>query len=111
MHGCGRPDIFDRQVKRESRTGARRAAQMNFTTEQTCQFTADGEAETGAAVLAAGRGVGLLERFEDDFLLFQRDAYAGIGNLEGDNGRRLAEHGVLRAPASGGRVDRKTDTA
>ena len=33
----------------------------------------------GAAVLAAGRAVGLLERLEDDLLLVRRDADAGVG--------------------------------
>ena len=37
--------------------------------EQPRQLAADRQAEAGAAVLAAGRAVGLLERLEDDLLL------------------------------------------
>ena len=48
------------------------------------QFAADRQAQTGAAVFAAGAGIGLLERLEDDALLFRRDADAGVGDLERD---------------------------
>jgi hypothetical protein len=37
--------------------------------QQTGQLAADGQAEPGAAVAAAGRAVGLLEGVEDDLLL------------------------------------------
>ena len=73
---------------------------MDFAAEQACQFAADGKPEAGAAVFAAGRGVGLLERLEDDLLLFQRNADAGIGDLERHHRRRLAEHRMLGAPAA-----------
>ena len=73
---------------------------MNFAAEQACQFAADGETETGAAIFPAGRGVGLLECLEDDLLLFRRNTDAGVGDLERHDGRRLAEHRMLRAPAA-----------
>ncbi len=60
---------------------------MDFAAEQAGQLTADGETETGAAVLAAGRGIRLLESLEDDFLLLERNADTGIRHLEGHNGR------------------------
>jgi len=63
---------------------------MNFTAEQIGEFAADGETETGAAVFSAGRGVRLLERFEDELLFFRGNADAGVGDLESDDGRRLA---------------------
>ena len=63
------------------------AAQLNLAAEQAGQLAADGEAEAGAAVLAAGAGVGLLERLEDDALLLGRDADAGVRHLEGDDAR------------------------
>ena len=66
-----------------------RAAQMDFAAEQACQFAADGKTEAGAAIFPAGAGVGLLERLEDQLLLFQGNADAGIGHLEGDDGRRV----------------------
>ena len=64
---------------------ARRAAQLDLAAEQARELAADGEAEAGAAVLAAGAGVGLLERLEDDLLLLGRDADAGVGDLERDD--------------------------
>jgi len=41
------------------------------------KLAADGQAQAGAAVLAAGAAVRLLERLEDDLLLVRRDADAG----------------------------------
>jgi hypothetical protein len=55
---------------------------VDFAAEQAGEFAADGKAETGAAVFAAGRGVGLLERLEDDALLRGLDADAGVADLE-----------------------------
>ena len=49
------------------------------------QLAADRQAQAGAAVLAAGARVGLLERLEDDLLLLGRDADAGVGHLERDD--------------------------
>ena len=50
--------------------------------QQARQLAADRQAQAGAAVLAAGAAVGLLERLEDDLLLVRRDADAGVGNRE-----------------------------
>ena len=106
MHG--RAGICERQVKREGAALARRAAQLDFAAEQVGQFAADGEAEPGAAVFAAGAGVGLLECLEDDLLLLGRDADAGIGHLERDDGRRLAEDGMVgvQPPAAARHLER-----
>ena len=57
---------------------------MDLAAEQARQLAADGEAEAGAAILAAGAAVGLLERLEHDLLLVGRDADAGVADLEGD---------------------------
>ena len=64
-----------------------RAAQVDFAAKQAGQFAADGEPKARAAVLAAGGGIRLLERLEDDLLLLVRDADAGVGNFERDHGR------------------------
>ena len=56
------------------------------------------------------RGVGLLERLEDDLLLLGRDADAGVGDLERDHGRRLAEHRMIGAPAADGGRRRSSRT-
>ena len=53
--------------------------------EQRRQLAADGQAEAGAAVLAARAGVGLLEGLEDEPLLLRRDADAGVGDLDRDD--------------------------
>ena len=61
----------------------------------------DREAEAGAAVLAARRAVGLLERLEDQPLLVLRDADAGIGDRERDDvGRRADDTRRLTRPRS-----------
>ena len=63
--------------------------QLDLAAEQVRELAADREAKTGAAVLAAGAGIGLLERLEDDLLLLERNADAGVGDLEGDDGGEL----------------------
>ena len=78
---------------------------MDFAAEQAREFAADGETEAGAAIFAAGAGIRLLERLEDQLLLFQGDADAGIGHLEGDDGRRVVEDRMLGAPAADGGRD------
>ncbi len=74
--------------------------QMNFAAEEIGQLAADGEAQAGAAIFPAGAGVGLLKRFENQFLLLLGNANAGIGHLEGNNGRRMVEDGMFGAPAA-----------
>ena len=73
---------------------------MDFAAEQAREFAADRKAKTGAAVFAAGAGVRLLECLEDQLLLLQGNADAGIGDLEGDHGRRGVEHRMIRAPTA-----------
>ena len=73
---------------------------MDFAAEKVRQLAADREAQTGAAVFAAGAGVGLHERFENDLLFFRGNADAGIGDLERHHRRGLLEHRMLRAPAA-----------
>ena len=98
-------DISQRQIEREGAAHAGRAAQMDLPAKQVGQLAADGEAQAGAAVLAAGAGVGLLEGLEDDLLLLDRNADAGIGDLERHHRRRLVEHRMLRAPTAHRRRD------
>jgi hypothetical protein len=45
------------------------AFQADLTAKKLAQFAADGQAETCAAIFAAGRSVGLLEGFEDKLVL------------------------------------------
>ena len=108
--GAGGPDVVQRQVEREGAAHAGRAAQLDLAAEQVRQLAADREAKAGAAVFAAGAGVGLLERLEDDLLLLRRDADAGVGDLEGHHRRRLLEHRMLGAPAARRRPRRSSRT-
>ena len=80
-----------RQVESERAALAGSAAQLNFAAQQAGQFAADRQPQAGAAVLAAGAGICLLEGLEDDALLLGRNADAGIGDLEGDDRGRLAQ--------------------
>src|ERR1700761_677127 len=100
MSLCARSHIFQRQIERESRTGARQAAEMDFATKQARKLATDGKAEAGAAVFPAGRGIGLLERFEDELLLFRRNADAGVGDFERDDAGSLTKHRMVDAPAA-----------
>src|SRR2546428_4791313 len=61
---------------------ARRAFDGDLAAEQPCDFAADRQTESGSAVLASRRHVGLLERLEDDAQLVARNADAGVQNAK-----------------------------
>ncbi len=107
----GRPDIFERQIEGEDAAAARRGAQLDLAAEQVGKLAADGETESGAAIFPAGAGIGLLERLEDDLLLLERNADAGIGDLEGDHRRRAHQGRMIGAPAAARRGDAEADAA
>ena len=73
---------------------------MDFTAQQVRELATDRQSEAGSSVLAARAGVGLHEGLEDDLLLLQRNADAGVGNFEGDHRGRLPEHRMIDAPAA-----------
>ena len=77
---------------------AGRAGQLDFAAEQRGQFTADGETQTGSAVFAAGAGIGLLEGFEDELLLFRRNADSGIADRNGNRAQADAKHRMIDRP-------------
>jgi hypothetical protein len=54
------------------------AFQPDLAAQQLRDFTANGQPQPRSAVLAAGGPIRLLERFEYDPLLLQRDPDAGI---------------------------------
>ncbi len=86
--GLRRPDrrhepTGQEQGERAALTGC--AVQLDLAAEEAGQLAADGEPESGAAVLAAGAAVGLLEGLEDDLLLVGGDADARVGHREGDD--------------------------
>ena len=59
------------------------ADDADLAAEQAGDLAADRQAEAGAAVLAAGAAVGLLEGLEDDLLLVGGNADAGVADREG----------------------------
>jgi hypothetical protein len=94
------PCVGDRQIERECAADARRAAQLDFATEEARQLATDRKPQSGSAIFAAGARVGLLECFENDLLFLGGNTNAGVGDLEGDDGLRLAENRVCRGPAN-----------
>ena len=58
------------------------ALDPDLAAHQLGQALADGQAQAGAAVMAGGGGIHLLERFEQAVLLVQRDADAGVAHGE-----------------------------
>src|SRR5204863_5991187 len=94
------PGVPERQVQGERATQPGRAPELDFPTEQVGKLAADRQAKAGASVLAAGAGIGLLERLEDDALLLDGYADAGIRNLEGHDPPCLTEHRVPGRPAA-----------
>ena len=107
----GRAAVVQRQVEGEGAALSVHAGEADFAAEEHGQFAADRQAETGAAVLARGAGVGLLERLEDQPLLLRRHADAGVFDGERDDLLGIAEHGVIRAPAVRGQGDADVDMA
>src|SRR6185437_4031465 len=99
--GCSGAHVGLRQIQGEGAAGARRAPQLNLTTKQAGQFAADGEAQTGAAVFAAGAGIRLLEGFKDDPLLLRRDTDSGVRDFKGHDSSRGAEDGMVWRPTAG----------
>ena len=51
----------------------------------------------------------MLERFENELLFLRRDANAGIGDRERDDGARVIEHFLARTPAFSNRRDAQHD--
>src|ERR1051325_1720140 len=100
-----------RQEQGESTALAEGAGEANFAAEQAGDFTADGEAEAGAAVFAAGAAVGLLEGLEDDLLFLRGDADAGVADRESDDRAGMVEGLIVRIPAFRNRREAEGDLA
>ena len=60
---------------------------MDLAAKKIGKLAADRQAEFSAAILATGAGIGLLEGFENDALLINRDSNSRIGDFEGNNRR------------------------
>ena len=100
-----------RQVECEHAPLPRHAAQSNLAAQQAGQLTADGQPKTSAAVFAAGAGIRLLKRLEDNPLFLERNTNPRVGDLEGNNRSGPAQDRVVLAPSSLGYRNRKTYTA
>ncbi len=100
-----RADVVLRQEERERAADAGRAGQVDLAAEQARELAADRQPEAGAAVLPAGARIGLLEGFEDDLLLVDRNADAGVGHLEGDDAADLRQDAMVGIPPGSGRRD------
>ena len=94
-----RASIAQRQVEGERAALPCTLVRLDFAPQQHRQLAADRQAETGAAILARGAGVGLLECLEDQPLLLGRDADSGVLDGERDDLLRLAQHRMIDAPA------------
>ena len=100
-----------RQIEREGTATAGTAHEANLAAQQAGQLAANGQAQTGAAVLAAGAAVGLLKGLEDDLLLLRLNADARVGHRKRRHGLRPVEVFIVRAPALQGRFDIKRHLA
>src|SRR5690606_25543965 len=87
------------QIQGEGAARAGLALQLQLAAEELRELAADREPEPGAAVLAGRARVGLLKRLEYDLLLVERDADAGVDDLERDHALRAVEDRVPRRPA------------
>src|SRR5262249_11052189 len=65
--------------------------------EEARDLTTDGEPEAGAAVLAIGRSIDLLERLEDDAVFVARDSDTRVRYRERDDRAPLREGGGLES--------------
>src|SRR5439155_4835747 len=70
----------ERQVAEKRAAGAERALELKLAAEERRQLARDREAQTGAAVLAVGASVDLLEGLEDAPLVVGRDPRAAVAN-------------------------------
>ncbi|CAM5596205.1 hypothetical protein KAURM247S_05187 [Kitasatospora aureofaciens] len=101
--------VFDGEVEGEDGAPAEGALDGDGAAEQEGDLTADGQPEAGAAVLAAGGAVGLLEGAEDGLQVLGRDPDAGVGHAEGEH-RAAAPYAVGQFRVGGG-LDAQLDPA
>ena len=82
---------FRRMIEREGAAFADGTFHADLAAEQTRDFAADRQSQTGTAELTRRSHIGLLERFEDHVELVGRNADAGVGHRERD--RRTLDGG------------------
>ena len=97
----GGSGVVERQIQRECAALTWHADEADLAAKERRELAADGEAKTGSAVLTAGAGVRLLERFEDQALLFRSDANAGVRDLDRHRGGGEAKNRMVGRPPAG----------
>src|SRR5262245_33331912 len=97
------------QVEREGAALPKDARKLDLSAEQHGKLSTDSEPKAGTAVLARGARVGLLEGFENEPLLFESDADAGVLNGEGTDLRGCVEHRMISTPTLRGKTDTNHD--
>ena len=102
---AGDRHVIEGNEERERASLAHLALNTNLASQQAGDFPADRKAQPGAAVLAAGAGIGLLKRLEDDSQLVRGDADTRIADGERDDAARPTQDRVLGTPAAGGEPD------
>src|SRR5437764_14235793 len=79
------------KVEREGAALPRSAPEPDLAAQQPSELATDRQPQTCAAERAARRGIRLLEGLEDQFVLFPRDADAGVGDGEREELRASAQ--------------------
>src|SRR5258706_4190038 len=87
------------KIQREDASFSNGTGQPDFATEQSRDFAADRQPQARAAIISAGAAIGLLEGLEDDLLFLGRDANAGVGDGECDDGAGCVERLPIAAPS------------
>ncbi len=94
-----------REVKGEGAALIGPAAHADISAQQAGGLAADGQAQAGAAVFAAGAAVRLTEGFKDDGDLFRGDADAGVGDGKGHHIGGVVQARMPLSPAGGDLAD------
>src|SRR5262249_28046868 len=106
-----RGSLAQRHEQREPAAPARLRFDVDLTSEQAGDLPGDRQPEAGAAVLARGRAVRLLERLEDRMQLVLGDAHARVDDGEADHLLCTAQRLAAEADGRGRIADRQRDAA
>src|SRR5207244_10134505 len=101
----------ERHEQGEGRAFAGRRANLELTADEARNLAADRQAKPGAAIFAAGRAIGLVERLEDQPLLLLRNADARVGYRNLDRPAGVAQSRLIAAPALVGQANAERDAA
>src|SRR5262245_39565956 len=99
------------QVEPKRAAFARCADAADFPPQQPRDLAGDRKPQSRAAVLAAGRPIGLLERLENDPQFLDRNADSGVRDREGDDLIGLVKRLVSVIGTAFNRLDVERDAA